>query len=89
MDKCLFDIFCCLVSKMLVWFVLWMELEVVNWFIGVGMLQMVGGQIVIVWIDEVLIIVDGKVIYWVEDGILVMLFEEGIGILQLGDLFVV
>jgi uncharacterized protein YbaR (Trm112 family) len=86
MDKRLLDILCCPVSKTPVRPASRAELDAANRAIGTGTLQTVGGQAVTGRIDEALITVDGKVIYRVEDGIPVMLPEEGIGTLQLGDL---
>lgn len=86
MDKRLLDILCCPVSKTPVRPASRTELEAANRAIVAGTLQTVGGQAVTARIDEALITVDGKVIYRVEDGIPVMLPEEGIGTLQLGEL---
>ncbi|HEX5305446.1 MAG TPA: Trm112 family protein [Dyella sp.] len=86
MDKRLLDILCCPVSKTPVRPASRTELEALNQAIGAGGLLTVGGTGVTRRIDEALITVDGKVIYRVEDGIPVMLPEEGIGTLQLGDL---
>lgn len=86
MDKRLLDILCCPVSKTPVRPASRAELDAANRAIDAGQLQTVGGSAVTSRIDEALITVDGKVIYRVEDGIPVMLPEEGIGTLQLNDL---
>lgn len=86
MDKRLLDILCCPVSKTPVRPATRAELDAANRAIGAGGLQTVGGAAITHRIDEALITVDGKVIYRVEDGIPVMLPEEGIGTLQLHDL---
>jgi len=86
MDKRLLDILCCPVSKTPVRPASRAELEAVNRAIDAGGLQNIGGTAVVHRVDEALITVDGKVIYRVEDGIPVMLPEEGIGTLQLNDL---
>lgn len=86
MDKRLLDILCCPVSKTPVRPASRAELDAANRAIGAGGLQTVGGAAITRRIDEALITVDGKVIYRIEDGIPVMLPEEGIGTVQLSDL---
>lgn len=86
MDKRLLDILCCPVSKTPVRPATRAELEAVNRAIAAGTLQTVSGTAVSRRFDEALITVDGKVVYRVEDGIPVMLPEEGIGTLQLDGL---
>lgn len=86
MDKRLLDILCCPVSKTPVRPASRAELDAANRAIGAGGLQTVGGVVITRRIDEALITVDGKVIYRIEDGIPVMLPEEGIGTVQLSDL---
>ncbi|MGA0588541.1 Trm112 family protein [Dyella sp. KRB-257] len=86
MDKRLLDILCCPVSKTPVRPATRAELEAVNRAVAAGTLQTVGGAAVSRRLDEALITTDGKVIYRVDDGIPVMLPEEGIGTLQLDDL---
>ncbi len=85
MDKRLLDILCCPVSKTAVRPASRAELDAANRAIGAGGLQTVGGAAITQRIDEALITVDGKVLYRVEDGIPVMLPEEGIGTLQIKD----
>ncbi|WP_114241741.1 Trm112 family protein [Dyella sp. C9] len=85
MDKRLLDILCCPVSKAPVRPLSRSELEAVNAAIGSGQVQSVAGAPVKTALSEGLITTDRKVIYRVEDGIPVMLPEEGIGTLQLRD----
>lgn len=83
MDKRLLDILCCPVSKTPVRVLARGELEAVNAAIERGEVDTVAGARVRERLGEGLITVDGKVIYRVEDGIPVMLPEEGIGTVQL------
>lgn len=85
MDKRLLDILCCPVSKTPVRPATRNELESANRAVAAGELLNVGGAAVQGRIDEALVTTDGKVIYRVEDGIPVMLPEEGIGTTQLSD----
>ena len=85
MDKRLLDILCCPVSKVPVRPLTRPELEALNAAIGGGQVQSVAGAPVQLALAEGLITTDRKLIYRVEDGIPVMLPEEGIGTLQLSD----
>lgn len=85
MDKRLLDILCCPVSKTPVRLLGKSELEAVNGAIAQGQVDTVAGVPVKAAIGEGLITVDRKVIYRIEDGIPVMLPEEGIGTTQLRD----
>jgi uncharacterized protein YbaR (Trm112 family) len=85
MDKRLLDILCCPVSKTPLRPLSKRELEALNEGIGSGKVDTVAGVAVGQRVSEGLITTDGKVIYRVEDGIPVMLPEEGIGTLQLAD----
>ncbi|MEO7071964.1 MAG: Trm112 family protein [Rhodanobacter sp.] len=85
MDKRLLDILCCPVSKTPVRPLNHGELDALNGAIASGSVQTVAGKIVDVRVGEALITTDGKVIYRVDDGIPVMLPEEGIGTTQLTD----
>ncbi|MDE1893011.1 MAG: hypothetical protein KGM46_01670 [Pseudomonadota bacterium] len=85
MDKRLLDILCCPVSKTPVRPLGRHELQALNAAIAAGKACSVAGA---AWgkpIDEALITIDGKVIYRIEDGIPVMLPEEGIATLQFSD----
>jgi uncharacterized protein YbaR (Trm112 family) len=85
MDKRLLDILCCPVSKTPVRPLNKHELEALNGAIAAGKVDSVAGMPVREKISDALITTDHKVIYRVEDGIPVMLPEEGIGTTQLTD----
>ena len=85
MDKRLLDILCCPVSKTPVRSLGKRELDALNDAIAAGKVDSVAGVAVRERIAEALITTDRKVIYRVEDGIPVMLPEEGIATLQLTD----
>jgi uncharacterized protein YbaR (Trm112 family) len=83
MDKRLLDILCCPVSKTPLRPLSRSQLDALNGAIAAGAVVTVGGVAVAAPITEGLITVDGKVIYRIDDGIPVMLPEEGVGTLQL------
>ncbi|GGA51125.1 Trm112 family protein [Dyella nitratireducens] len=85
MDKRLLDILCCPVSKTPVRPLSGNELAALNRAIDGGQVLNVAGGAIQNRVAEGLITVDRKVIYRVEDGIPVMLPEEGIGITQFTD----
>jgi uncharacterized protein YbaR (Trm112 family) len=85
MDKRLLDILCCPVSKVPVRPLQRQELDALNKAIAAAQVQTVAGVAVTAALSEGLVTTDRKVIYRVEDGIPVMLPEEGIGTLQLTD----
>jgi uncharacterized protein len=85
MDKRLLDILCCPVSKTPVRPLSKLELDALNDAIAAGKVDSVAGAAVRERIAEALITTDRKVIYRVDDGIPVMLPEEGIGTTQLAD----
>jgi uncharacterized protein YbaR (Trm112 family) len=85
MDKRLLDILCCPVSKSPVRLASRTELESVNRAVAAGQLQTVAGVAISQRLDEALLTTDRKVLYRIEDGIPVMLPEEGIGTTQLSD----
>ncbi|MFC5526600.1 Trm112 family protein [Rhodanobacter ginsengisoli] len=85
MDKRLLDILCCPVSKTPVRPLSKRELDTLNDAIAAGKVDSVAGVAVRERIAEALITIDGKVIYRIEDGIPVMLPEEGIGTTQFAD----
>ncbi len=85
MDKRLLDILCCPVSKTPLRPLSRAELEALNSPIGAGKVMTVAGVAVTERVTEALITTDRKVIYRIDDGIPVMLPEEGIGTLQLTD----
>ena len=85
MDNRLLDILCCPVSKTPLRPLSRAELEALNGAIGAGKVDTVAGVAVTERVTEALVTIDRKVIYRVDDGIPVMLPEEGIGTLQLTD----
>jgi uncharacterized protein YbaR (Trm112 family) len=85
MDKRLLDILCCPVSKTPVRPLNTSELTALNRAIEEGQVLNVAGSSVQNLVTEGLITVDRKVIYRIEDGIPVMLPEEGIGTTQFTD----
>jgi uncharacterized protein YbaR (Trm112 family) len=85
MDKRLLDILCCPVSKRPLRPVRSNELEVLNKGIASGQLRTVANEAWAQPVTEALVTTDGQVIYRVEDGIPVMLPEQGIGTVQLND----
>ncbi|HEY9132561.1 MAG TPA: hypothetical protein VIM98_12455 [Dyella sp.] len=82
MDKRLLDTLCCPVSKRAIRPASKTELDVLNAAIAQGQAQTVAGVGIKDKVGEALVTVDGKVIYRVDDGIPVMLPEEGIGTTQ-------
>lgn len=85
MDKRLLDILCCPVSKTPLRPLTKRELDALNGAIGASQVDTIAGVAVTTRISEGLITTDRKVIYRIEDGIPVMLPEEGIGTTQLSD----
>jgi uncharacterized protein YbaR (Trm112 family) len=85
MDKRLLDILCCPVSKTPVRLLGRAELDALNGAIATGSVLTTAGASVHERLDEGLITIDRKLIYRVDDGIPVMLPEEGIGTTQLND----
>jgi uncharacterized protein YbaR (Trm112 family) len=83
MDKRLLDILCCPVSKTPIRVLSKHELDALNAAIAAGTVDSVAGVAVRGQLTEALITTDRKVIYRIEDGIPVMLPEEGIGTTQL------
>jgi len=85
MDKRLLDILCCPVSKTPVRLLGRAELDALNSAIVAGSVVTTAGSPVRERVDEGLITIDRKLIYRVDDGIPVMLPEDGIGTTQLND----
>ncbi len=85
MDKRLLDILCCPVSKTPLRQLTRHELDALNEAIAAGKVDTVAGVAVRERVAEALITTDRKLIYRIEDGIPVMLPEEGIGTLQLAE----
>ena len=85
MDKRLLDILCCPASKTPVRLLARAELEALNGAIAAGQVLTTSGTPVGERLAEGLITVDRKLVYRIDDGIPVMLPEEGIGTAQLHD----
>jgi len=85
MDKRLLDILCCPVSKTPLRPLGKNELDAINTAIAQGQVDNVAGTRVEASLQEGLITVDRKVVYRIDEGIPVMLPEEGIGTAQLRD----
>ena len=85
MDKRLLDILCCPVSKTPLRPASRAEIDALNAAIAGGDALTVAGTKLVGKVSEALITVDGKVIYRIDDGIPVMLPEEGIGTTQFND----
>jgi uncharacterized protein YbaR (Trm112 family) len=82
-DQRLLDILCCPVSRVPVVPLAKGQLAELNRRIAAGGVQTVAGVALSAPLAEGLITTDGKVIYRVDDGIPVMLPDEGIGTTQL------
>ncbi len=85
MDKRLLDILCCPVTKTPVRLLTRTELDALNGAVAAGDVTTTAGSPVRERLEEGLITVDRKLVYRVEDGVPVMLPEEGIGTTQLRD----
>ena len=85
MDKRLLDILCDPVSKTPLKLLSKAQLDVLNRAIRSNQMQTIDGRAVSGPIDSGLVTVDGKVIYRIDDGIPVLLADEGIGTAQLQD----
>jgi uncharacterized protein YbaR (Trm112 family) len=81
-DAKLLEILCCPVSKSPLLRLGGDRLENLNRMIGAGEVLYVDGRTVTGLLQEGLITDDGKVVYAVQDGIPVLLAEEGIGTAQ-------
>ena len=84
-DPRLLEILCCPVSKVPLLKLGRNQLSVLNAAIAKGGVRTVAGAEVKDRIEEGLITQDGKVVYRIDDGIPVMLPDEGIGTTQLQD----
>lgn len=85
LDSRFLSILCCPVSKRPLLALGKARIEFLNQAIGRGAVQLVSGDIVAQPIQAGLISDDGKVIYRIDDGIPVLLPDEGIGTTQLHD----
>jgi uncharacterized protein YbaR (Trm112 family) len=84
-DAKLLEILCCPVSKSPLLRLGQERLERLNRMIGAGGVLYVDGRTVTGLLQEGLVTEDGKVVYAVQDGIPVLLAEEGIGTAQFED----
>lgn len=82
LDRRLLDILCCPVSKVPVRIASTTELETLNQAIASGQALDVAGNTLTAPVAEALITTDQRVIYRIDDGIPVMLADEGIGTTQ-------
>ncbi|MBU6403315.1 MAG: Trm112 family protein [Metallibacterium scheffleri] len=85
MDSRLLDILVCPLSKMPLRPLKRAELDALNHAIAAGQVRSVTDMPVDAALREGLITRDGKIIYRVDDGIPVLLGDEGIGTVQLND----
>ncbi len=85
LDPRFLDILCCPVSKRPLLTLGKARLGALNRAIAAGGVQTVSGEALHRALDAGLITDDGKVIYRIDDGIPVLLPEEGIGTTQLQD----
>ncbi len=85
MDTRLLDILVCPVSKTPLRPLTRKELDALNQAIQAGQIETVAGTAIRSPLTEGLITRDAKVIYRVDDGIPVLLPEEGVGTLQMND----
>jgi len=85
LDSRFLSILCCPVSKRPLHALGRSRLEFLNLAIGRGEIRLVDGQPVTQPLRDGLVTDDGKVIYRIDDGIPVLLPDEGIGTLQMQD----
>ena len=85
MDKRLLDILCDPVSKTPLKLLSKTQLEILNAAIHEKSVQTTDGRSVSDEVTSGLITIDGKVIYRIDDGIPVLLADEGIGTAQFRD----
>lgn len=85
LDRRLLDILCCPVSKTPLATLSKTQLADLNRRIAAGEIATVAGVSVKTALDEGLITTDGKVIYRIDDGIPVLLPDEGVGTTQMHD----
>jgi uncharacterized protein YbaR (Trm112 family) len=84
-DKRLLDVLCCPVSKTALTPLSRAQLAELNRHVAAGTALRVDGAKVAEPLSEGLITTDGKVIYRIDDGVPVLLAEEGIGTTQFQD----
>jgi uncharacterized protein YbaR (Trm112 family) len=85
MDKRLLDILCDPLSKTPLKLLSKAQLDVLNRAIQANEIQTTDGRPVSGEVNSGLVTIDGKVIYRIDDGIPVLLADEGIGTAQLRD----
>jgi uncharacterized protein len=85
MDKHLLEILCCPLTREPVRAMRRDELDALNRSIAEGGVVSIAGSTIGTTLSDALITRDRKTIYRVDDGIPVMLVDEGIGTLQLKD----
>jgi uncharacterized protein YbaR (Trm112 family) len=85
MDPRLLDLLCCPVSKLPLRRIGREQLHALNRAIDGGGVLKVSGEAQVITLADALIRADGQVIYPVDDGIPVLLAEEGIGTTQFAD----
>lgn len=85
LDRRLLDILCCPVSKTPVALLTKAQLADLNRRIAAGEVLTVAGVSVTATLNDGLVTTDGKVIYRIDDGIPVLLADEGIGTTQMHD----
>ena len=78
LDRRLLDILCCPVSRVSVRVATTEEVEALNVAIAAGTINDVGGNSVTAPIEDALITTDSRTLYRIEDGIPVMLADQGI-----------
>ncbi|HET9031867.1 MAG TPA: Trm112 family protein [Dokdonella sp.] len=83
MDKHLLEILCCPSTKMAMRLARQDEIAALNRSIALGNVNSVAGTSVATPLAEALITRDGKTIYRIDDGIPVMLIDEGINTHQI------
>jgi len=83
LDRRLLDILCCPVSKVSVRVATAEEIDALNAAIAAGGIQDAGGNALTAPIEEALITTDSRTLYRIEDGIPVMLADQGIKSAQL------
>jgi uncharacterized protein len=81
-DQKLLDILCCPVSKVPLILLSSKQLATLNADISAGGVLNIDGQTVSGTVPAALMSTDGKIIYRIEDGMPVLLPEEGIGTVQ-------
>ena len=84
-DRKLLDIICCPVSKVPLVPLTTKQLAALNKEIATGAVVNVDAQVVSGLLNAGLVTTDGKIIYRIEDGIPVLLPEEGVATLQFQD----